>query len=358
MITVRNILISKFKHIGDVLLMTPLLAVIKEFFPETKLLVAVNKGTEELLLHNKNIDKLLVFDRQVKKRNLKKKIKGEMDFVKSIRREKIDLSIDLSGGDRGAILSFLSGAKIRLGYTKGRKGMFFRNLLFTHLSASNNTKKHMIQHNLDILREIDITSQKKEMEIFLTKKEDEKIKKLFLSLGIQKDDLVITIHPTSRWLFKCWKDEYLAEICDYLTAKYQARVILTSANSSKELDKVSEIVSLLKHNKIINLSGKTTIRELAGIIKRSDLFIGIDSAPMHIASALKVPSIILFGPSGHHNWGPLNKEAAVICKEELSCMPCGKDGCNGSKKSKCLEMITPGELCQAIDKKLAYIPHK
>ncbi|MFC2140520.1 putative lipopolysaccharide heptosyltransferase III [Candidatus Auribacterota bacterium] len=348
---IKSILITKFKNIGDVLLMTPAIRALKESYPQARIVVVVNQETEAMLLHNPHINQLLTYDREVKKKKGWEKIKEEISLVKKLRSENFDLSIEFSGGDRGAILSFLSGAKIRAGYAKGKRGLLGRNFLFTHLSHSNNTKKHMIEHNLDLLKEIKLRGENKNLVLNLSKEEEQETERLLASFKLSSlKDFIVTIHPTSRWFFKCWKDEYIACVSDYLVERYGAKVIFTSGPMKKELDKMEQINSLLKH-KVINLAGKTRLRQLAGIIKVSQLFLGIDSAPMHIASALNIPSIILFGPSGHKHWGPLNPEATILVKD-LPCIPCGKAGCNDSKESKCLDMITPDEVKKVIDEML------
>jgi len=351
MIPTKKILVTKFKHIGDVLLMTPLLRTLKEAYPGGKIIVAVNKGTEAVLKHNPDIDKLLVYDRGLKKKSLMEKFLGEWQFLQDIRQEKVDLCIELSGGDRGAILGILSGAKQRVGYAKGKKGLFLRNRLFTSVSYSNNTQKHMIIHNLDILKEIGIQSCNTDLVLKVMEQEKEGAKRCLNKWGIDLKQRLVIIHPTSRWLFKCWKDEYMAEISDYLVEKYQAKVIFTSSPVGKEVEKIENILAQLKYP-VVNLAGKTSLRQLAALLEKSCLFIGIDSAPMHMAAALKISSIVLFGPSGYKNWGPLNKEAVVLSKE-LPCIPCGRAGCDDSKVSKCLDIITPQDVKEKIDKQFA-----
>ena len=94
------------------------------------------------------------------------------------------------------------------------------------------------------------------------------------------------------------------------------------------------------------------LKQLAAVIGRSCLFFGVDSAPMHIAAAVGTPVVALFGPSGEHNWGPWGAGHRVVAVN-LFCRPCGQDGCNGSKRSDCLELLTEAEVIAAVDAQLA-----
>ena len=141
----------------------------------------------------------------------------------------------------------------------------------------------------------------------------------------------------------------MAEIIDYLRDRYKAKIVMTSSPAEKELAKISNILGYIKSpEKVICLAGKTTLKELAAVSKRCKLFIGVDTAAMHIAAAVNIPVIALFGPSGEHNWGPWG-ERHVVVTSDLSCRPCGEDGCNGSKFSKCLDIIKPEKVKRAID---------
>ena len=104
----------------------------------------------------------------------------------------------------------------------------------------------------------------------------------------------------------------------------------------------------------ISILGTLTLKQLAALIDRADLFIGIDSAPMHMAAALKTPVIAFFGPSGEHNWGPWG-EGHNIIKKDMPCMPCGKAGCNDSKRSECLEAITVKDVIPFLEDKISEI---
>jgi heptosyltransferase-3 len=137
----------------------------------------------------------------------------------------------------------------------------------------------------------------------------------------------------------------MAKVIDGLQETGKIRVVLTSGAEEKELDKIGRIVGLCR-TKPANLAGKTNLKELAALSRRCRFFIGVDTAAMHIAAAVGTPVIALFGPSGEFNWGPWGEGHRVI-KKDWECRPCGKDGCEGSKRSRCLEEISEEEVLGA-----------
>jgi len=143
----------------------------------------------------------------------------------------------------------------------------------------------------------------------------------------------------------------MAKIIDYCETELQIRVVITAAPIQAEIDKVNSIVGFCKSSPA-NLSGKLTLKQTAALNKQAVMFIGVDTAIMHMSAANNVPVLAFFGPSGAAHWGPWDNnmmESAytsrngaqtmgghTVISESRACQPCGKDGCNGSKVSDCL----------------------
>jgi heptosyltransferase-3 len=151
-----------------------------------------------------------------------------------------------------------------------------------------------------------------------------------LNKGGQREVKIVHVHPTSRWLFKCWKDEYMTKVISWLINQ-GLKVIITSSSEKHELEKTKNILSLVDEltpphipplvrggtGGVIDLCGKTTIKQLAAIADASDIFIGVDSAPMHIAAAVGTPVIAVFG-AGVKSWRPWCERHVVLFKEAVS----------------------------------------
>ncbi|MDP3110999.1 MAG: glycosyltransferase family 9 protein, partial [Thermodesulfovibrionales bacterium] len=272
--------------------------------------------------------------------------------------------------------------------------------LYTHL-AKNDSSQHMVLQNLDVVRQFGISTDNLNVDIFIPEDARTFVKNVFaLTKGGQREGKVIHVHPTSRWLFKCWKDEYMADVISWLL-NMGIKVIVTSSPDKREIEKTKKILSLVsklhgtlgdcprftgeavesglspRHgSRLLDLCGKTNIKQLTAISEASDLFFGVDSAPMHIAAAVNTPVIALFGPSGAFHWGPWdNRKSEVrsqksedtpykkrngiqtfgmhtVIQKDWKCIPCGEDGCDGSKISRCLEDITPDDIKNIVTKKL------
>jgi heptosyltransferase-3 len=151
----------------------------------------------------------------------------------------------------------------------------------------------------------------------------------------------VQVHPGSRWLFKCWPAERTAALISQLAADGHA-VLITGAPDPRERLLVDAIAAALPdavRARVADATGTLTLRELAAVTARARLFIGVDSAPMHIAAAMGTPVVALFGPSGEHEWGPWRVPARVVVSTMHPCRPCGIDGCGGGKVSECLTTL-------------------
>jgi len=344
-----KILIMKFRNIGDVLLITPLIKNLKLNFPDAVIDVALNKGTEEMITLNPNVNSVIIYDRiKTKSLPLLKRLKAEIDFALEIRRKKYDVIINTTEGDRGAQIALFGKAKTKIGY-KNEKNRLLKNV-FTHILPPQEFR-HTIEMNLDALRVLNLPIKEKKVEIFWDDKDEKYIEDLLATYNLSPATGFIHIHPVSRWLFKCISDETMAKIIDYCELELNQRVILTAAPVEKELKKLKNILSLCK-SKPIELSGKLTLKQTAALNKKALYFIGVDTAIMHISAANGTNVLAFFGPSGADHWGPWDNELMesgykkrngfqtmgkhkVIC-EEWECVPCGQDGCQGSKISDCL----------------------
>jgi heptosyltransferase-3 len=366
-IGIKKILVIKLRHIGDVLLSVPVFRALRENFPEAHITALVNSGTEEALESSPFITEIIAFDRSIKKMSFPQKYIKEISFLRMIRRKGFDMAVDLTGGDRAAIISFVSGAAYRLGHDI-REGFLGKRHFYT-LLAEKNDNQHTLLQNLDIVKQFGIKTYNLSVDISIPEDARMFAKDIFENRRTDKNTAVVHVHPTSRWFFKCWKDEYMAEVINWLTDR-GITVIVTSSPDKRETEKAKKILSIVSSrftvhgSRLLDLCGKTNIKQLAAISEVSDLFFGVDSAPMHIAAAMGTPVVALFGPSGAFHWGPWDNESSklrvkssefktpypekngiqtfgihTVIQQDWECIPCGKDGCDGSKTSRCLEEI-------------------
>ena len=224
----------------------------------------MNSGTEEVLESSPFINEIIAFDRSIKKMNFPQKYIKEISFLKMIRRKGFDMAVDLTGGDRAAITSFVSGATYRLAHDT--RGVFGEKIL-VYPPCRKNNNQHTVLQNLEIVKQFGIKTDNLSVNLFIPEDARVFVKKVFEKNGINKikttpsvplkkgefkggvfsegNAKVVHVHPTSRWLFKCWRDEYMAAVINWLTDR-GIIVIVTSAPDKREMEKAKRILSLVK----------------------------------------------------------------------------------------------------------------
>ena len=324
---VKRVLVIKLRHLGDVLLTSPVFGALKKAMPQAQIDAYIYREAKPLLEGHPSISTIITFDRNWKKLGWWSRLIREASILRQIQKNHYDLVINLTEGDRGALAARFSRAPIRVG-VDARK-------IYTHVVKSAPSLRHTVERQLDGLRRIGIFPIVEERELFLEIPDGAR------ELVHQKVnwDRFILIHPTSRWRFKCWPKEKMIQLSQRLIDCGE-KIVFTSGPDLEEKQMIDEITRSLPTNAICNLSGQISLKELAALIDRSALLICVDSVPLHMASALKAPVVALFGPTSEITWGPWRNPQAHVMTCPMSCRPCYQDGCGGSKMSDCMHRIS------------------
>ena len=307
-----KILVIKYRNIGDILLSTALISNLRFHFPNSKIDFALNKDCEEMILDNSEINQIISYDRsKLNSLGSLKKLIEEVKNIIYIRKQGYDLVINLTEGERGAFLAFFSNAKNKLGY-RVRKGIFSKFNIFDQL-ANDKEIQHAVEKDLQFIQMLGKKLVSKKISIYWSKEIE---KHIDLIVHENKLDEFVHVHPVSRWMFKCWEDERMAMVIDYLCLKKNYKIVITSSNEIHEKERVNSILRLCK-SEPLNLAGQMSLKHLACLSSKSKLFFGIDSAPMHIAAANEIPVISIMGASEASKWGPWsnNVENIYLCSK-------------------------------------------
>jgi lipopolysaccharide heptosyltransferase III len=340
-----KILVIKMRHLGDVLLTTPVFSHLQKAYPGAEIDAMIYADTAPMLEGHPSIRSLLCYDKAWKKGGWFAKMAKEISLLRRIRKEKYDLVINLTEGDRGAIVAFISKAKMRVGFDPEKKGFLGKRLIYTHLVKNCKMPRHTVEKNLDALRRIGIHPTPEERDLYFHLSAEDKARaKAFVG-----DGAFVLIHPASRWKFKCWPPGHVAKLIEKLHFDGK-KVVLTASSDPQEIAMIDEIVALVPHIPVLNLAGKIRLKELGALIDLSEVLICVDSVPLHMASALKAPVVVLFGPSSPLNWGPWKNPRAEVVTLNLPCQPCFLDGCGGSKKSDCLLSLPVSRVLEALER--------
>jgi heptosyltransferase-3 len=363
----RAIAVFMLRHIGDTLLSTPAFHALRLAFPSARILAVVNEGTQEMLEGNPDIDGILVFHRRRRNEGGFGRWKEEASLVRSLRTFRAEAAVNLTEGDRGAILSVLSGARFRVGVTPNRKGFLGKEILFTHLCGPHDLYRHAVLRDLDVVAAAGIPPADLRLRFSISDEDREKAARILREAGIAAGHPFAVVQPTSRWTFKCWTEDGMAGVISHLADRGFTPVV-TSGPAPVEVaqaERIRERAGVAA----VSLAGRLTLKELGTVIAQARLFVGVDSAPMHLAAAVGTPTVAIFGPTGAFNWAPwegidwgytperpagtrfVGRHAVV--QKEMECIPCGQDGCEGTKKSRCMEEISLDEVAEAVDRVLA-----
>ncbi|PHM72722.1 putative lipopolysaccharide heptosyltransferase III [Xenorhabdus kozodoii] len=306
----KKILIIKLRHHGDTLLITPVVNTLKVNFPDAEVDVLLYKETEPMLMNFNYVSHILSVDRQWKKEGTKAYIIHHWRLLNQLRKRKYDLIINLADQWYSALVSKISGAPTRIAFDFPKRQNGLWKTCFSDLvSTEGEDSLHIVEQNLLALKPINLSSLNFNVTMSYSEDDWHKVSNLLHMGGIHHKYIVI--HPASRWFFKCWNNEKMSETINALQADGHS-IVVTSGTESREKEMVEEILSACHQENIVSLAGQITLPQLGALIAHANLFIGVDSVPMHMAAALKTPCIALFGPSKLAFWSPWQVNGEVI----------------------------------------------
>ena len=344
---IRRVLVVKLRHHGDVLLSSPVFSVLRARAPRAEIDALVYEDTREMLSLHPAISQVHGIDRRWKSQPAWRRLACEWALLQTLRRRRYDLLIHLTEHTRGAWLARLLGVRHAVAPGYRGKPAFWKNSFSHRFSLPLNPRRHMVEVNLDALRRIGVWPEPDERRLCLVPGDParERVAALLQGHGIRAGRF-IHLHPTSRWQFKCWPAGQVAALCAELVRQGE-QVVITAAPAEAER-RFTRLVLQEAGAGPLDLTGQLTLKELAALSASAALFVGVDSAPMHIAAAVGTPVVALFGPSGEAEWGPWGVPSRVVSSQRHACRPCGIDGCGGSKVSDCLVSLAVQPVLEAI----------
>ena len=350
--SVRNVLVTKLRHHGDVLLASPVFQVLKNRMPDAQVDALVYADTRDMLAGHPAIAQVHTIDRAWKRAGIAVQARREAGLLRTLQERRYQLVVHLTEHWRGAWLA--QALRPRWSVAPTRPSALWRWCFSHQYKLPRATPRHTVELNLDALRRLGLYPEEDEKPLVLRPGEEAeaKVSRMLAEAGLAPGGF-IHVHPTSRWLFKAWTDASNAQLLQLL-ARDGHRIVLTAAPDPREKAIVGRILAEAQVP-VTDLSGLLTLRDLAALAARARLFIGVDSAPMHIAAAMGTPVVALFGPSGEREWGPWRVPHRVVTSDH-PCRPCGNDGCGGSKVSECLTRLGVDRVHSAVNELLALTP--
>lgn len=325
-----RILIIHTAFIGDIVLSTPLIKKLRDTYPKAEITYLTTPVGASILRNNPHLNHIIEYD----KRGEHKGIKGFWAIAKKLKMEAYNLVITPHRYLRSTFLTFLTGAPIRRGYDSAAASFLYNERV--HYDKS----KHEVEKLLSFVPKDE--DKRYEIEIFPTELEVEKVDKLLE----KRREKVVVVAPGSKWFTKKWPLEYFNRVIKELEKREDTTVVVVGG-------KEEMFFNMPLANTTIDLRGKTTLLELAEVIRRADIVLTNDSSPIHIASAFpNVRILALFGPTVEKfGFFPWSKNSEVFQVEGLECRPCsihGGDSCP-KKHFKCMLDIKPEMVLERIE---------
>lgn len=323
---IKKILIIRLSSLGDIVLITPVIRAVKHKFPQTEVYFLTKSIYSPLLKGNLHLSGII---------ELKDKdTSGLLSTLRKVRELNFDLVIDLHSNLRSFFLKNFSKAKLKLKYNK----KWFNRFLMVHFKGIEVSSVHTVDSYLNCLERLDIYSFDRMPELYLDEESQKFADQLLKNLS--QDEILVGVAPGAKWENKRWGEGNFTEAIRVVNNRIKAKFVLIGGKEDEEL--IKGLKNLTKDINFIEAIG-LSFPQLSGIISRCQVILTNDSGPMHMAVALKVPVVAIFGPT-HPKLGffPLGEKDVIFCAD-VECSPCslhGKKRCY--KKSKiCMEQISP-----------------
>ncbi|MGD9384624.1 MAG: glycosyltransferase family 9 protein, partial [Desulfobacterales bacterium] len=317
-------------QIGDLIFSLPLLKALRENHPDASIHSLVKPYLQELLIDSPFVNRVIP-----RKSGLTAKFK----LLKNIWKNNYDLVISLARSEECLMLTALSGAKIKVGFS------------YFPWDLCLDIKEHIEGHNswynnAKLLKRLNVTVKKKDYVGLLN------VNKNTPDPSLPEKFVIISSGTSKRRHTKTWQKEKFAELMLLLKEKYGLSGVLVGGMDNQEYNR--EIIRILekkdreKDIDILDLTGKIGLGGLCSVIKGASLFVGIDSGVMHMASCLDIPVVGLFGPTDPFYVGPQNKKSIVVREESMECVPCYLKDCKHRDCMKNLSVSKVFEACKEL----------
>lgn len=344
----NKILIRGVNWVGDAVMTMPAIKAVKKAYPESQISLLVKPSVAPIFETDPNINEIILYEDKFMG------ITGKLRLAKMLRGKGFSKAILLQNAFDAALITFLAGIPERIGYNRDGRGF----LLTRPIQFDNYDRKvHHINYYLNLLTMSGIKASPSQPWIYLSI--DERLSARN-ALSVLKRP-ILGINPGATYgTTKRWFPERFAEVANWFIRDTSGSVVIFGGKN--EMNIAEEIEYLIRRQSIegrrqtdfslLNLAGKTSLRELISLISECDVFVSNDSGPMHIAYAVGTPLVAIFGSTDPELTGPLGDQNIVI-KTNLSCSPCFERACKNSDM-RCMYTVTSEDVYFGIKEMLPF----
>ncbi len=333
----RSVLVISLRRVGDVILSLPAFRAIKESLPKSQVTVFADAYTTDILDRIPYIDAVVPYG---KDSSFLKKSKQ----VRKLSYNSFDLAVDLTCDYtfEGALWTWLSGAKFRVGYDTWKRGFLFHRPI-TPIKGHI----HAIDEILNVTQSIELETEDKNLKISASKESTDTVKKFLQDNEVKSEPLLIGIHPGGYYPTQRWLTERFAEVADKLIEKHMARIVLIGGPKEEEI--IQQITMHMTRQPIVFFN--KPLGELLALLQSCHLLVCNNSGPLHMATALGTLTVSTMGPTLPERWWPQGEEHIVI-RKDLPCIPCNEGHCR-LKTLECMKLITVEDMLEAAETQIS-----
>lgn len=351
-----RILLVRLRLIGDVVLTTPAIHAVRARFPDAHIAYLVEPAAAPIVEHNPHLSEVIIAPRRRGAAGLV----AELALIKRLRRGRYDLAIDFHGGPRASLLTFLSGARRRIGYdVRGRGWMYTERVV----RPRDLQPRHSVQNQFDLLAPLGIPAPEAAtypVDMPVDRHVAIAVAARLSAAGVGPSNRLIVVHVSSNSPFRRWPAESFASAIAAIAASAADRRVIVTAGPS-ETGAVDRIVADTRRRlgpaaagRVIEC-GEFSLAELRALMDTAALYIGGDSGPLHIAAASAAPIVALYGPTlpgRSRPWRKTDVATEAVEVAGLPCRPCDQRVC-APGDFRCLTRLDPDAVVSAAERLLA-----
>ncbi|MEW6614224.1 MAG: lipopolysaccharide heptosyltransferase II [Thermodesulfobacteriota bacterium] len=330
--SIDKILIRSTNWIGDVILTFPAIATIRKNFPRSYIAILSRPWVAPLLENNPDVDEVIIYEHN----GIHNGVLGRLRLAKALREKRFDLAVLLQNAFDAALIALLAGIPIRAGYNSDMRGHLLTNKVILDKTVLG---KHQVYYYLEMLKALGMDIVDEDPLVKVSDEARKRATEILGPLNIQNGELLVGINPGAYFgSAKRWLPERYALLSDMIHKDFRGKILLFG---SKEEKVISEMILGIANSDVIDLAGKTSLLETMALIEKCSLFITNDSGLMHLAAALKIPLIAIFGSTDPVTTSPLGT-SSIIIRKKVPCSPCLKREC--PTDHQCMRLIEVGEV--------------
>lgn len=332
----QKILVRAPNWIGDAVMSIPALMGIKSGFPAAGIFILAKPWVAEIFQEFSPSDKIILYESPGKHQGLT----GKMSLAQKLKKENLDLAILFPNSFESALITYLARIPKRAGYNTDGRG-----LLLTHpVPAANKKKGHQIDYYLNLVNYLGFPTPTRIPRLRISAEQASWAHKKLKSLGMDKEYLVGLTPGSSYGPAKQWPWEKFAELSEMINKTLGAKVIILGSQSDQP---IAQKILQGRQKMGYDFTGQTTLAEAMALLANCQFLVTNDSGLMHVAAALQVPLVAIFGSTDPDHTGPMGEHCRVI-RKALPCSPCFKKNC--PKNLACLQAISVEEVYEEIEK--------